>query len=548
MKLLNLKIKGFRKYKDLFEVNFNDETYIIGGNGKGKSTIAYAIVWTFLGTDMRGNDKISMVNRDCEECFAELQFIDNTEKKHTLVRYKNTRYDAKNFVALDGTAIRQKDLKELFFKDNSLFLCIFNPDYFKDLEPSKQKELIDKYLPDVSFDEVFEKLEEDEKQKVNILNGDISKYIKDTTERIKEAENKIKIQKGKIEYAKKIIEEKLEDYKEFNKQEELDALEMELDYIKQESKQSLKERLENQIQEAQANEINTQNKLDKIMEKGKKAKIEYNKLLSDPLSLCPCCNNPLNSDSKKIALENKRKEIFSLYDEKKECEEQLSDLKAKTMILKSKYYSIKTTNSSERILEIERELNKLKQERQEIKEFNNSLKIKNDNIQKSKQDITNFIIENEKLDENIDMFNMQISIAKKLFLKIIQEKIKNVEKYMKNTKIQFYELIKSTGEIKDCFKITRNGVDIKDLSRSEKFVTVLEICNMLNKISGLNIPILIDDSESYPDYNFKFKDFETQLIIIKAKKNRMLKVSKNEEKIANVKTININRKHLSKVA
>lgn len=115
--------------------------------------------------------------------------------------------------------------------------------------------------------------------------------------------------------------------------------------------------------------------------------------------------------------------------------------------------------------------------------------------------------------------------------------MKYAEKYLSNTQIQFYELIKSTGEIKDCFKVTRCGESFNSLSKSQKFVTILEICNMLNKISGLNIPILIDDSESYPDYSFKFEDYNTQLIIIKAQKNRLLKVSNKNEQITNVKTL-----------
>ena len=65
---------------------------------------------------------------------------------------------------------------------------------------------------------------------------------------------------------------------------------------------------------------------------------------------------------------------------------------------------------------------------------------------------------------------------------------------------------------------------------------------MLNKISGLNIPILIDDAESYPDFRFRFEDYGAQLIIIRAKKNRLIKISDKEESISSFRTIQLSHK------
>ena len=100
MKLLYLKMKGFRKYKEPIEINLFDETYIIAGNAKGKSTIAYAIVWTFLGTDIRGNDKVSMINRDSKDCCTEIGFIGNDNEKHILEDKSNLKQLLKLFVKI----------------------------------------------------------------------------------------------------------------------------------------------------------------------------------------------------------------------------------------------------------------------------------------------------------------------------------------------------------------------------------------------------------------------------------------------------------------
>lgn len=231
--------------------------------------------------------------------------------------------------------------------------------------------------------------------------------------------------------------------------------------------------------------------------------------------------------------------MFSLGTQKEELESELADIKVEIMQLKANLYALGREENSERLIEINDRLNELNDEKEKIVKFNHELQVKMDNKEKTKKDIVSIIVEMEQLDELIEKYNLQIAIARKLYCMIIQEKMKIVEQYMKNTKIKFYDLIKSTGELKDCFKITRDGEEFNSLSKSQKFVTILEICNMLNKISGLNIPILIDDAESYPDFQFKYEEYNTQLLIIKAKRNRIMKISDKEEIITKCRTMKV---------
>ena len=94
MKITYLKTNGFRKFEDTFETEIYDITEIIGGNAKGKTTILYAIIWAFLGTNLTGDDKVWLGNKKSEGCYVELHFIDNIGNNHILIRYKN-RYDNK---------------------------------------------------------------------------------------------------------------------------------------------------------------------------------------------------------------------------------------------------------------------------------------------------------------------------------------------------------------------------------------------------------------------------------------------------------------------
>lgn len=548
MKLQKLKMKGFRKYKDEFEVSFDNETFIIGGNAKGKSTIAYAVVWAFLGTDLRGNDKISMINRESSDCYVELNFIGNDNINHTIIRYKHSKYSAKNYLGLDGFPVKQEVLKQ-FYTDVPLFLSIFNPDYFKDSKPAKQKELIDKYLPEVNLKDVLNKLEDDERKKLDfssyLTNSKskekdeltIPKFITDINSRIKDTENKITLKNGKVEYARKITTEEIEAKKEFTKQEELNLLYQEKSFLENSNKYNEREKLQNRIAEKEAEQMNNEIKLNKVIENGKKARIAYDQLLSDPFSLCPCCRQPLNAEQKSIALQSKVDEMHSLAKDKNELIEKVSKLKIGVIQAKMILNALGEVNESVRLPEVKKEIEILEKEKKDIDIFNQEIDLKIKNIESTKQDIISLIAEKEAMEEKIEQYKLQKIIAQKLYFMVVQEKMKYARQYLSNTQIQFYELVKSTGEIKDCFKVTRNGESFESLSKSQKFVTILEICNMLNKISGLDIPILIDDSESYPDYKFKYEDFKTQLIIIKAKKNRILKVSNKDEHISKVRTL-----------
>ena len=178
MKITYLRTKGFRKFENIFETEIFDITEIIGGNAKGKTTILYSIIWAFLGTNLTGDDKVWLGNKKSEHCYVELHFIDNKGNNHILLRYKN-RYDNKmNFIMLDNKKIEQKELQQ-FYKDKKLFLSILNINYFLNKKPTEQKELIDKYLPNIDIKSVYSRLSDYEK---NLLEGcptNIIQYIQE---------------------------------------------------------------------------------------------------------------------------------------------------------------------------------------------------------------------------------------------------------------------------------------------------------------------------------------------------------------------------------
>lgn len=576
MRIDYLKTKGFRKFKNVFETNLYDVTYISGKNRSGKSNILYSIINIMLGTNLSGDEKACLINKNCDESYGEMHFIDNNGEKHVLIRGKNRYSNKGNFIALDGRPINQTELIN-FYRDKKLFLSIINPLYFLTKKPSEQKEMVDKYLSDIkpkvifdgletnkqralikkyytnkekSFEQLTQEEQEDfininmsnicmdiaynnlSKKEQQVLEGvpsDIPAYISELNADIKKAENLISSLDGKIEYAQNIANEKLAECKIFEKDEELLLARQELSYlntneklVEKENQKKVIEGLEKSIllKETEFNEV------EKIMKAGKKRYIE---IKNGELCSCPTCNQHIENESKTATIKNMHKELISMFDKRNLLETQLKDLKFSLSVERCKYHAFEgdtTIDKEKRIVAIEETIKKLEQDKQAIQKFNNEIAIKEENINRSKLDIERFNNEKQEKLKFINNLNQAKKIAQKLYISYIEEKMKLAKEYLKDVNIKFYSVLKTTGEIRDDFIITYKNTPLADLSRSETIATALEFANMFNKISKANFPIFIDDYESCADYDF-INDYskDTQIIISKVEKGHLLKIA-----------------------
>lgn len=72
---------------------------------------------------------------------------------------------------------------------------------------------------------------------------------------------------------------------------------------------------------------------------------------------------------------------------------------------------------------------------------------------------------------------------------------------MPNVKIKLFDVIRSTGEVVGTFKFTYKDRDYTTLSLSEKMLAGIEITAMLRKITGLDYPVCVDNTESIAAFN-----------------------------------------------
>ncbi len=535
MKITYLKTNGFRKFEDTFETQIYDITEITGGNAKGKTTILYAIIWAFLGTNLTGDDKVWLGNKKCEGCYVELHFIDNAGNNHILIRYKN-RYDSKmNFIMLDNKKIEQKDLQK-FYKDKKLFLSILNLNYFLHKKPTEQKELIDNYLPEIDIKAVYNKLSDYEKSLLEGCPTNMAQYIQELNDNKKMYENQIKTVKGKIDYAQSIIDSTtIDKILTFEKDEELSLDRQQLSYLTTDKNSAIRTKQEKIVNELEKQKSTLEKQIDDLFSKMQEGKKKYLSIKNTTDVCCPLCGQKLEEKGRLTTIINMKKDLEASYDKKVKLDKEFLIIKGKLAVEKAKLYSAQNVSNNEeypgQITTLKEKISHLEQEKMDIEKHNNIVTINQKNVMTSKEDITKFNIKIQELHGLIENIKKVKDITQKLYINYLEEKMKYATKHLKNVKIQYYKVSKEDEILKEDFIILYKNNELKNLSRSETIATMLEIGNMLNKVANTNFPLFIDDSESCADFNF-IEDYakDTQILISRVQKGQELTISNYNDK------------------
>lgn len=603
-------VEGFKIYKDKKTIRFSDITRISGGNGIGKTSVAEAITWCFLGSDLWGNTKKDslLLNKKSKRMEVRIKFSDGINN-HTIIR---NRYRDKTSIFFDNKDIKQYELNNLL-GSKDIFLSIFNPMYFLKLSEKDARDLIIPILPGVDQEEVLEKMDEYE---ISIIKDDIEKihanpnlYMKEKREKIKEYEKDILFNKGVLSSLS--IPQQVGELKDFNSS-ELESLENELDRLYQskatpnsnliskmqklsnqrlelereiatlsskefskiDNSETLKEIfiVEKNIEIAKAEEFKPSDKIIEMMAT-LKADInilgeEYLKTKEIPIQLgskCPICRTIIDEFHLGVLKEEIYHELSKIVESGKAKKEELNDLEQSLLDDKDRFErekGIEINNLKESHLTLTQQLEKIekvntenmekfnynkqqhignlrnkirkiediiekmhldsegdfkakqasikekivaiKKEKAIIDAYNIEIKLLNEKKENDMKRQREIIEESEKLNTDINLCKSQITTCQRytsLKIKILSDFI---HQHLENVVIKLQKIIKTTGELKDCFEVQYTGKDLEIssevISTAEEIKTGLEISNLISSITSLNYPIFIDNLESITNY------------------------------------------------
>ena len=507
------KTLGYKGLPDDFHVNFDENvTYIVGDNFKTKSTILSVPLWVLTGYNMNGSNQedVSDDKRDIRNVVAEITIIDNDGNEHIISRSKGKN----NIVLLDGIRAT-KDTMTRFYKDIQFFLCAYNPYRFNSLDDAKQKEILLRLLPTISTLEAYNLLDIQEQAIIEEPIADNTEYAKNKRADIKEYKYEIKRLEGIVDACLKKAVMQEDVVKIFEKETYLNELKEQYDKLLLDSNEVINiEDLTRKI-ERLTNKINQILKEDLANAKKHKEEIEEKiKNVSSISSKCPTCKQEIKNEIMQGVLKRQyEKELNNL---KNKIENMKEETKQYIKELREKKELLNKLNTSENIAlegkrkEIKDEIDKLEKEKHDIELYNQEVISKRNIISEAREKVQTSNSKIEELEEKIKLYKEQIEISNKLKMLIINKQVKQVENILKNVKINFSKIDETTGELLDDYYITYKGRNYNKLSQSEKMRADFEIANFINKQSGINTPIFIDDSERIREITF---NNENQIVV-----------------------------------
>ena len=492
-------IKNYKGLPDDFSVDFDDLTYIVGDNAKNKTTIGSLPLWILTGYNLFGSNKENVsndANKTQKNTLASMILVDNNGSEHTITRCKGKD----NFVLLDEIRTTQEILAR-FYKDVHAFICAYNPNYFRSMKLSEQRELLLRILPQISSDEAFNLLESEEKDILEKPIVDIKGFSKQKRADIKELNSELdKITGNKDAYISIAIE-KEEETKIFQNKDKLEKLEKEYEKLISNTDEiiSLGD-LENNIRSLDSRISSNINDDLKEYQEDLRKEIDNLKNVSSTSQKCPTCKQKIvNQDvieSLKIRYTNKIKNIAGKIEKLKKETKELTDKKNNQILRYKRLKTPEIQTKAQNRDELKKKIDSLKKEKQEIDLYNKEVAVKHNNIAKAKKMIEQLENEENNIKQMIEKYSKQIQIATRLNLIIIQEQMKKVSEYLDKVTIEFSKVDDTTGEILDVYEVKYDGRNYEKLSKSYKIRADIEIAKLINKITEINTPMFIDDVES----------------------------------------------------
>lgn len=551
LKIENIKIKKFRKFKD-YETDFQDINIIYGKNGSGKTTLIDAISWCLFGKNLEDitfeTNKFesdgSLVEQDT---LVELNLTVNELPTKIIREFKNSRTK----IVVDGVP---KDIKEYnsYLEKNILAMdnlkIFLNPSHFNNnLHWKEKRKMLMEYFDSPSNEELIE--EYDFKPTSNFFMKELK--LKSPEDILLKYKNSLKSEvedsqkyNAQIEYLEgELLEKENEDIDidkyEKEKKELEDKVSQEISNINKKEKlvrkkNDIEYRLENSSFETENTKyLKLKMKYDNIKEKYHTVSEEYKKLKAIKIeTTCPTCKQELPKTEMAVIQKEHKDKVNAIVEKGKLLKTQLTDaekvLKETDKItMVDKLSKKQRKNMQEEVKLIKREIEtivtpadsdiNIDELNKKIREIEYKIK-ETKEIEEINKKLKGFIDKQKELAATIEEYENTIEDAERFIKLRTANVVSKVNKNFKNIKINLFNEQKN-GNIKETFEITRNGVPYSDVNATGKLTAGLELLNFLKKSMKINIPIIIDNFERYPSIDIDNLG-KSQAILVVASKGK----------------------------
>lgn len=571
--ITRLTLAGFKCFENPVSFDFGDMTFITASNGQGKSSIADAIAFAFVGTPFFGDKGLDRLqNKNMREMTVSVDFVDDKGKSHNLTRTRKRDTS----IAYDGITVRQSDLNKVF-GGRDIFLSILNPLYFINVLGESGKGMLEKLLPVVEHEDVMAALPISSQKILSdkpLLSPEV--FIKNRRSELKELNDTLISYRGQKELQDFQREErtaKLEELKASvdDISSEMEGLSMIRDegWNPEEEKRTLEElRRQRAALLSEAADSNDEKAMQELLREIKEMeksiakqsaqqyqpsftvqiaeaeaqlnalRAEFNRQKNAFVDIavghqCPVCGMVVTEENAAAVREEMQKKLSAIVDEG-------NPIKSALIAARAGENDARAAFEKQKAETLEKENHKLSELNQRLQEMNVARELDREDYAERLSELENRINEQESSIKNggwseeqsrrfeelygkkkeaeaemktlssteeydyaglITETEAEIAQTKRLVNEAILYMAKRVELMldglkMGSTEIVLTELVKSTGEIKDCFRFSYEGREYKCLSLSEQVRAGLDAAMLIQRLSGRNYPIFVDNGES----------------------------------------------------
>ena len=574
-----ISLSGFRNQKEPVSFALGDVNCVTGHNGTGKTTLAHAVAFAFYGVTYFGEQKADrLINSESAGCEVKVDFTDQNGVLHSLIR---RRFGSKTELIFDSFSVRQEEINR-FICDKDTFLCIFNPFYLTSFGEARGRELIFRNLKTVGSDSILAAMSDGFKKPLEGISitepGVMLSFYRAG---IRRCDEQIKIAEAKRATLRETVQANDAECDRLNEQAEVSAATVHILKEKQFSgldlnsfrqrRSELTEQLKSTLESPVAVKAAAlTEKLNNAREReyasklsGEIAKLDaeisalkntYSALKAKLLSLkpgekCPTCSVILTDDlftSARADISAEMRRTVQAAEGLKATRAELleTEQKSKDTFLQFKKDDIerltaeldelkRTDGSSPEIIQKEiEEIDMLlsrgllsDEEYSELCAEEQALAALEAQIKKLREYSVNGKI--RELDGEIAAFEAEkrkyadITASLEEYISKRSELLSR-ELKMPNVSVTLFEPVKTTGELKSVFRFAYKGRDFAALSLSERTAAGLEICALMRRLTGLNFPVFIDNTESVA--NFDMSALPRQTVFLRMVKNAPLSV------------------------
>lgn len=574
-----ISLSGFRNQKEPVSFMFGDINCVTGHNGKGKTTLAHAVAFAFYGVTYFGEQKAErLINSESAGCEVRIDFTDQNGVLHSLIR---RRAGSKTELIFDSYTVRQEEINR-FICDKDTFLCIFNPFYLTSFGETKGRELIFRNLKTVGSERILSAMSDSFRKPLEGLDiTEPAEMLSGYRAGIRRCDEQIRIIEAKRATLRETVQANNAECDRLNEQAEVSAATVHQLREKQfeglnledfrQRRNSLSEKLKNAVNSPTAVKAAAlKERLKNAREReyvsklsGEIAKLDaelsalkttysalkekLNKL--KPGSKCPTCSVTLTDElfasakadiSSEIdrilknanGLAETKKEMLETEQKAKQTFEQFK--KDDTEKLSAELDNLRRTEDDSPEI-IEREIEEidilLSRGLLSDEEFS-ELECEEKNLAELEAQIKK--LREYSVDSQIADLNEQAAAFeadKRRYAEIAasleeytskRTKLLAEELKMPNVSVTLFEPVKTTGELKSVFRFAYKGRDFAALSLSERTAAGLEICALMRRLTGLNFPVFIDNTESVA--HFDMSSLDCQVAFLRMVKNAPLAV------------------------